>query len=122
VKLLLDMNISPAWAPILSEQGHDVVHWSTVGAPDAPDTAIMARAELESRVVITHDLDLTTILAVTNARGPSVIQLRQQNILPDAASTVLVRVLRDFAEQLSAGAVVTVEEDRSRVRVLPLSR
>jgi predicted nuclease of predicted toxin-antitoxin system len=77
---------------------------------------------IHGRVIITHDLDLTTLLALTGANGPSVVQLRTQDILPDTASDLLLQVLREFREQLNAGAIVTVEEDRRRVRILPLSR
>jgi predicted nuclease of predicted toxin-antitoxin system len=44
MKLLLDMNLSPAWLAVLAAHGHDAVHWSEVGAADAPDTHIMAWA------------------------------------------------------------------------------
>ena len=122
MKLLLDMNLSPAWLAVLAAHGHDAVHWSEVGAADAPDTHIMAWAVSDGRVIITHNLDLTTLLALTGANGPSVVQLQTQDILPDTASDLLLRVLREFTEQLNAGAIVTVEEDRRRVRILPLSR
>ncbi len=31
MKLLLDMNLSPAWVRFLEENGFEAVHWSTVG-------------------------------------------------------------------------------------------
>jgi hypothetical protein len=37
VKLLLDMNLSPAWAKVLEEAGFETVHWSQVGKPTAPE-------------------------------------------------------------------------------------
>ena len=42
MKLLLDMNLSPRWVGVLRLAGFDAVHWSTLGASNAPDAAIMA--------------------------------------------------------------------------------
>jgi predicted nuclease of predicted toxin-antitoxin system len=44
MKLLIDMNLSPKWAGFLAAAGHDAVHWSSVGAGNAPDTEVMAVA------------------------------------------------------------------------------
>jgi len=44
MKLLIDMNLSPAWVPVLKEAGHEALHWSTVGSPSAPDHEILAQA------------------------------------------------------------------------------
>jgi len=56
-------------------------------------------------VVFTHDLDFGSVLAATQAQAPSVIQVRTQDVLPAHLGSV----------------VVTVDESRSRVRVLPLA-
>ncbi len=40
-KLLLDMNLSPEWAPTLQKRGWEAVHWSDVGDPRASDKDIM---------------------------------------------------------------------------------
>ena len=37
MKLLLDMNVSPAWVPVLVADGHQAVPWSSIGRADAPD-------------------------------------------------------------------------------------
>lgn len=37
MKLLLDMNVSPAWVPVLVADGLQVVPWSSIGRADAPD-------------------------------------------------------------------------------------
>jgi predicted nuclease of predicted toxin-antitoxin system len=70
-------------------------------------------------VLVTHDLDFAAILATSEATGPSVVQIRQQ----DPLSPELVRLLLDAitiaAPALSGGAVVTIHEDRSRIRLLP---
>jgi predicted nuclease of predicted toxin-antitoxin system len=42
MKIVLDMNLSPDWVPVLGNAGYDAVHWSTVGDPGASDRVIMA--------------------------------------------------------------------------------
>jgi predicted nuclease of predicted toxin-antitoxin system len=41
MKLLLDMNLSPAWVPVLQQEGWQTSHWASVGPINAPDTEIM---------------------------------------------------------------------------------
>ncbi len=77
-------------------------------------------ARSNRHVVFTHDLDFTTMLALTQADGPSVIQVRSQNVLPEFLGTLVVEAVRRFEAELEAGALVVVEPGRSRVRVLPL--
>ncbi len=37
MKLLVDMNLSPKWAGFLASVGFDAVHWSSLGAANAPE-------------------------------------------------------------------------------------
>lgn len=71
-------------------------------------------------VVFTHDLDFGTMLALTHAAGPSVIQFRGQDVLPDTAGSMVIAALRQHEADLIAGALIVVDEKRLRVRVLPL--
>ena len=41
--------------------------------------------------------------------------------MPDNVCRLLISVPRDFRGELETGALVVVEESRSRVRILPLS-
>ena len=50
IKVVIDMNLSPEWAGLLSELGWPAVHWSSAGAANAPDAAIMEWAATSSRV------------------------------------------------------------------------
>jgi predicted nuclease of predicted toxin-antitoxin system len=80
----------------------------------------MSWARSNGHVVFTHDLDFGTALALTHAAGPSVLQMRTQDVLPDRAGPVIAAALRQHESDLAAGALVVVDESRSRVRVLPL--
>jgi len=120
IKILIDMNLSPDWAGELFKFGWASVHWSTVGDPRAMDRDIMEWARSNGFVVFTHDLDFGTMLALTHVVGPSVIQIRGQNVLPDHMSSIVIAALAQHADDLEAGALVVVDESKSRVRVLPI--
>ena len=61
MRLLIDMNLSPEWVPFLHEHGITAVHWSSIGAGNAPDTEIMQWARENGFVVFTHDWDYIVI-------------------------------------------------------------
>jgi predicted nuclease of predicted toxin-antitoxin system len=77
VKLLLDMNLSPALGTLISQYGHDVLRRSEVGDQRASDLTILRWAREHDHVLVTHDLDFAAILAETDATAPSVIQVRR---------------------------------------------
>ena len=122
MKILIDMNLAPQLCEVLGAQGWEAVHWSTVGDPRAPDRAIMDWALHNGYIVLTHDLDFGAMLAATQAEGPSVVQVRTQDVMPARLAPLLVRVLRQFEAELARGALIIVDEARARARVLPLLR
>ena len=121
MKILIDMNLSPDWVTVLARRGFSVVHWSTVGDPRAQDSTIMEWARSNGYVVFTHDLDFGAALALTRAEGPSVIQVRAQDVTPAYLESAVVHVLDNNRSQLEAGCLIVLDEARSRVRILPLT-
>jgi len=120
VKLLVDMNLSPLWVQFFTNAGFESVHWSKIGLHSAPDTEIMDYASTNGYVIFTHDLDFGALLAVRQLSRPSVIQIRAQDILPSAAGEMIIRALTASASYLAVGALVTVDPNRSRIRLLPI--
>ncbi|MGD9631286.1 MAG: DUF5615 family PIN-like protein [Pyrinomonadaceae bacterium] len=120
MKILIEMNLSPDWTAAFTAADIEAVHWSTIGDPRAEDTEIVEYARTNGYIVFTHDLDFGTILALTHAAGPSVIQVRTQDILPSNLGNTLISVMRDNASALEQGALIVVDESRARVRILPL--
>lgn len=121
MKLLVDVNLSPTWISLLERQGWQAVHWSAVGDPRAPDRTIMDWARASGFVVFTHDLDFGAILAVTRAQGPSVIQVRAQDVSPEHLGRLVIDALHQYEAVLEAGALIVVDESRCRARILPLA-
>jgi predicted nuclease of predicted toxin-antitoxin system len=122
MKLLVDMNLSPDWVKILTENGLESLHWLIVGKASASDHEIAAWAETNGYVLFTHDLDFGAILAATKAKGPSVVQIRAQDVNPHHIGNSVTRVLRQFRQSLEDGALLTIDETKSRVRILPLTK
>lgn len=114
------MNLTPAWVEFFARHAIESVHWSSVGDPRAADEVIMDYARKMGFVVFTHDLDFGNILAVTHARGPSVIQARVEDPTPAAIGQALISAIVEHAEHLRSGALITLDPDRSRTRILPI--
>ena len=96
------------------------MHWSALGAPNAPDAEIMAFAAAHGYVVLTHDLDFGAILAATHGEKPSVVQIRAIDVSPNAIGPQVISALRQMTIELEQGALLTVDPNRTRLRVLPL--
>jgi len=120
MKLVVDMNLSPKWTGFLAAAGFDAIHWSTLGAANAPDAEIMRHAREAGYIVLTSDLDFGTILAVTHGDKPSVVQLRSDNLSHESVGKHVVDALRQLESELLSGALVTIEPERTRLRILPL--
>lgn len=122
MKIVIDMNLSPDWVPLLENAGFESVHWSTVGDPRASDRAIMEWSLAKGYIVFTNDLDFGAILAATQAEAPSVIQIRGQDVLPASIGSLVISALQQFETVLEAGALVSVDRASARVRILPIAR
>jgi predicted nuclease of predicted toxin-antitoxin system len=120
VKVLVDMNLSPRWIGFLTAEGIAAEHWSSLGPANAPDAEIMAYARSHGYVVLTHDLDFSSILAVTHGEKPSVVQIRAEDVGVEMIGDRVVSALRQMQSELEEGALLTVDPKRVRLRMLPL--
>jgi predicted nuclease of predicted toxin-antitoxin system len=75
MKILLNMSLTPRWAQYLQPSGFEVLHWSQIGPPDAPDEAV---------------------------------------------GVTIISPLRHTTVELEVGALLTIDADRTRIRLLPL--
>ena len=88
MKIVVDMGLSPAWRSVFEQNGIEAFHWSEIGNPKAKDREILAWARENRFVVFTHDLDFGHLLALTHASGPSVIQVRSEDVLPESGESL----------------------------------
>lgn len=63
-----------------------------------------------------------TILAVTQAEASSVIQIRGQDVLPATMGNRVIDALQQFESMLEQGALITINFNRAKVRVLPIGK
>src|SRR5215210_356651 len=108
MKILIDMNLSPLWINTFQENGWEAVHWSDIGDSRAKDVDLMSWARSHGYIVFTNDLDFGHLLALTHAAGPSVIQARAKNLLPESIGPVVIRALHENQEILESGALVSL--------------
>ncbi len=121
MKLLLDQGTPRSAATLLRQAGWDAVHTGETGLAEAEDAEIIRRATLEDRVVVTLDADFHAHLAFMESRHPSVIRIRVEGLRAEGFCGLLQKVLRECADDLKAGAMVSVNNFQIRVRLLPIS-
>lgn len=120
LRLVIDVNLSPDWVPVLADAGFEVVHWSQIGDRRAPDREIMDWAIANDHIILSHDLDFSTMLALTHAGKPSLVQLRGSKVLPEQVADLVIQSLQRFQMDLETGALLLIEPSRCRIRILPL--
>ncbi len=119
---LLDMNLSPSWCGVLKSADIESFHWSEKGDYGAPDAEIFRFAVEHDYTIITCDIDFTTLLALTGAIRPSVVLIRTKNIAPDFFSSVLIAAIRNNHDALENGAILVIDDNNERIRILPLQK
>ncbi len=119
-RILVDVCLSPVWIPFLISEGFSTVHWTEIGSPSAKDSEIMEYALANDMIVFTNDLDFSNLLAFSNAKGPSVIQIRSQNVLPRAIGAMVILAIKKIENVLKEGAIAVIDEKNLRIRYLPL--
>jgi predicted nuclease of predicted toxin-antitoxin system len=122
MRFLADMGISQQVVTWLTEQGHDAVHLRDQGLQRLEDRDIFLKALQEARIILTWDLDFGEILALSGAQIISAVIFRLHNTRSVHVIHRLERVLAESAQDLEAGAIISVEERRHRVRLLPIGR
>ncbi|MGH3502475.1 MAG: DUF5615 family PIN-like protein, partial [Nocardioidaceae bacterium] len=112
---------SPLLAEHLTKAHHDAMHLRKYGLQDAPDPEVMERARREDRVLVSADTDFGMLLAHQRATTPSVILLRVgSGRRATQIAELLLANLDTVRDDLETGAIVVLNDERIRVRPLPM--
>lgn len=113
MRVLLDSCVASLAAGALRKAGHDVI-WAGDWPSDPGDKEILQRAAAESRVLATIDKDFGELVIVQEMVHVGLIRLvgfRSRDQGP-----ALVQLLQTYEAELNAGAILTAEPWRVRVR------
>lgn len=120
MKFVADIGISPGAVIFLRALGYDAVHLIELQLHRLSDPEIIAKAQREERIVLTHDLDFGDLMAASGDVLPSVIIFRLADMRPQNVNDHLRLIVVQYQKVLEAGAILSVTQSRVRVRVLPL--
>jgi predicted nuclease of predicted toxin-antitoxin system len=120
LRFLADLNISPLTIEALRQESWDIVRSSHWLPANASDEEILSLARRENRVVVTHDLDFSALVALSGMGLPSLITLRLSTSEPEIVTQKLLETAPLLTEMLREGCAVTIEDGAVRVRKLPI--
>ena len=120
MRWLLDQGLPLRAVDLLKSAGEDAVHVAEIGMAKTADELILQHASKESRVVVTLDADFHALLALSGAKGPSVIRFRVEGLTAGPAADLILKVGKQFESHLLNGCVISSDEERVRLRALPL--
>ncbi len=120
MRRIADVNVSAQVVRRLQARGVDIVRVTELLDPRSPDVEIVAHARRLGAAVVTHDQDLTAILAVSRATGPSLINLRTSSVVVEFLAACIEAAIADARQDLLRGAIITVDDGGIRIRLLPI--
>ena len=115
MRVLLD---SCVWGPAAEEvraAGHDVSSVRDWGG-DPGDEAILRRSVEENRILVTLDKDFGNLVFALGHSHRGIVRL--VGIRACEHGRTMIEVLKRFGSELQKSALIVVETDRVRIRVL----
>ena len=113
MKLLLDTCVWGKASDELTSAGHDVI-WSGAWPQDPGDEEILALAHRDGRIMVTLDKDFGELAIVYGSAHSGILRL--VNISARQQAAMCLRVIALHGKELEAGAIITAEPGRLRVR------
>ena len=114
------MGIAQSISLWLKSEGHDAIHLNDEGLYKLPDISIIEKAVTEKRIILTTDMDFGQLLAFNKSHKISVIQFRTSTFTPANIRNKLELLFEEFSNQLDGDFIITVEDNRTRFRKLPI--
>ncbi len=113
MKILLDSCVWGKAQRELNDAGHDVV-WCGDWPSDPGDEEILALANAQGRVLVTLDKDFGELAVLRGMAHCGIVRL--VDISATRQAKVCLQVLSSHGDELTAGAIITAEPGRLRIR------
>ena len=110
---MLDSCVWGGAVAALAELGHDVI-WSGSWEQDPGDNAILAAAHSAERILVTLDKDFGELAILKGLPHSGIVRLA--GFRAKMMAKAIHHVASTFERELCAGAIVTVDPDRIRIR------
>ena len=120
MRFLVDNALSPYLAEGIRKAGYYSVHVRDLGMASSSDQAIFDFALRERFIILTADTDFGIFLTLREVSLPSVVIFRQSDKRPSSLLNLFLTNLPKLTEALLQGAVIIFQDQRIRVRPLPL--
>lgn len=117
MQILADENCPGDLVAALQSAGHDVA-WIRADARGSKDSAILERAQVEGRLILTFDKDFGELAFRTRLPAASgIIFCRLHGLLPQRIVAIVLAALNTQSDL--AGRFTVITEQRIRVIALP---
>ena len=123
MKFLADMGASPRCVEWLRMQGHDAVHLYEQNLHKFSDGAVLKKAHIEKRILLTMDLDFARILSNLEADNlPLTVIFRLDDERPQNVKAKIELILPTLEQYFEQGnAIISVNDNKIRIRHLPIT-
>ncbi|HID24352.1 MAG TPA: hypothetical protein EYP14_18395 [Planctomycetaceae bacterium] len=120
MRIIADENVSGSVIRVLRDRGHDVLSVKESMRSES-DEAVLARAQVDQRLVVTHDKDFGELaFRYGLPANCGVILLRLSGADPESDNQHAIDALESRSDW--EGCFAVVEGHRIRIRPLPTSR
>lgn len=102
VRFLVDAQLPPALARLISEHGHEAEHVTDIGPGDAPDRDLWRYALEHDAAIVTKDEDFANMVAVAR-EAPAVVWVRVGNTRRAALLAWFEPLINQIAEMVDDG-------------------
>ena len=119
LQFLADMNISPQTVSSLQDLGYSIIRVSGILPANSTDRNILTRARQDNLIVVTQDLDFSTLVALGGYIVPSLVTIRMSDSSPEKVTERLIQVLPQIKGILPLGYSIIIGDNHHRLRKLP---